>query len=246
MSFILDALKKSENERQRQLGPSLAGVHIGPRRGERPWWAAALVALLIVNLAVLGLVLVRGDDDGRPAPVVAAPAGASPPVDAQGPAAIDGQIPAAQSASPMPANDTPMAPIASPAVRPLDAEADLYEGYSPGEVDPALAAAAAVPAGPPLVRPAGVPESQASFPATSADNELLPNIHEVIAGGTPLPELHLDIHVYSQNPAERFVFVNLRKYIEGQTLAEGPLLERITHEGAVLNQRGRRFLLPRQ
>ena len=28
MSFILDALKKSENERQRQAGPSLADVRI--------------------------------------------------------------------------------------------------------------------------------------------------------------------------------------------------------------------------
>ena len=28
MSFILDALKKSENERQRQVGPSLADVQV--------------------------------------------------------------------------------------------------------------------------------------------------------------------------------------------------------------------------
>ena len=58
--------------------------------------------------------------------------------------------------------------------------------------------------------------------------------------------MRLDIHVYSHNPAERFVFVNMRKYVEGQVLTEGPTVERITPEGAVLNQRGLRFLLPRQ
>ena len=46
MSFILDALKKSENERQRQVGPSLADVRV-VRRGssERPWWVIAVAAL---------------------------------------------------------------------------------------------------------------------------------------------------------------------------------------------------------
>ena len=37
MSFILDALKKSENERQRQVGPSLADVQVGQRRTDKPW-----------------------------------------------------------------------------------------------------------------------------------------------------------------------------------------------------------------
>jgi hypothetical protein len=36
MSFILDALKKSEHARQSQAGPSLADVHLHRPRGERP------------------------------------------------------------------------------------------------------------------------------------------------------------------------------------------------------------------
>jgi hypothetical protein len=38
----------------------------------------------------------------------------------------------------------------------------------------------------------------------------------------------------------------MRKYLEGDTLKEGPNVERITTDGVVLNQRGLRFLLPRQ
>ena len=69
---------------------------------------------------------------------------------------------------------------------------------------------------------------------------------DLAASGKALPDLHLDIHVYSEKPADRFVLVNMRKYTEGQTLSEGPAVERITPEGVVLNNHGLRFLLPRQ
>ena len=55
--------------------------------------------------------------------------------------------------------------------------------------------------------------------------------------------LHLDLHVYVAQPQQRFIFVNSRKYKEGDTLAEGPLVEEITPDGAVLNFRGSRFKL---
>ena len=47
----------------------------------------------------------------------------------------------------------------------------------------------------------------------------------------------------STQPQQRFIFVNSRKYKEGDTLAEGPLVEQITPDGAVLNFRGSRFKL---
>ena len=58
--------------------------------------------------------------------------------------------------------------------------------------------------------------------------------------------MRLDIHVYSNTPTERFVFINMRKYAEGQVIAEGATLERVTPDGAVLSYQGTRFLLPRQ
>jgi hypothetical protein len=56
----------------------------------------------------------------------------------------------------------------------------------------------------------------------------------------------LDVHVYATQPSERFVYINMRKYREGATLAEGPVLERIRRDGVVLNYQGLRFVLPRQ
>ena len=54
-----------------------------------------------------------------------------------------------------------------------------------------------------------------------ADNdEVLPSISEInLTGAQALPELHLDVHVYATNPADRFVYINMRKYHEGITAA---------------------------
>ena len=71
MSFILDALKKSEHERQRHIGPSLADVQVHRRERERPWWVAAVAGLLVVNIGVLAVVLMR--DPAEPQAPVAAP-----------------------------------------------------------------------------------------------------------------------------------------------------------------------------
>lgn len=60
-----------------------------------------------------------------------------------------------------------------------------------------------------------------------------------------LPELHIDIHVYSEIPSERFVFINMKKYIEGDLLIAGLILETITIEGAILSSNNIHFLLPK-
>ena len=243
MSFILDALKKSENERQRQVGPSLADVQVSQRRNDRPWWAVAVAALLVLNLGVLLFVLMR-DGDAKPSTAREdSAANSTAATDARG----GTQMPLPASASRMPRGDASL----DPSVRSLADEAGTAEpGIAPG-LDPQLSAAGNVPEGPPLVRPIEAPAvSPAAIPAATeargGQDEVLPTSMDVAAGGTALPEMHLDIHVYAAKPAERFIFVNMQKYTEGQALKEGPTLERITTDGAVLNHRGLRFLLPRQ
>ena len=67
-----------------------------------------------------------------------------------------------------------------------------------------------------------------------------------VRGLVQLPELHLDIHVYSRTAGERFVFVNMSKYKEKATLEEGPLVAEIVPEGVILDYLGTQFLLPRE
>ena len=247
MSFILDALKKSENERQRTIGPSLADAPVRRAQSERPWWAIAIGALLIVNLVVLIVALTRHSS----APVAEAPT-AQPIAPAQTQSKV-------QEAPRAPATTARNA-APNPSVRSLAEEADAgydntyddgaaspdIQSYDPEPSD--LSAAANVPEGPPMVRPIAPPavaplESQ---PDRAATAEQLPTATALIAGGTQLPDMRLDIHVYSNKPADRFVFINMRKYTEGQVIAEGATLERVTPDGAVLNFQGTRFLLPRQ
>jgi general secretion pathway protein B len=246
MSFILDALKKSENQRQRHIGPSLADVQVRRRESNRPWWVLAVAALLVINLGVLLAVLTRnnaasGNDRAAAAALTPQPASAA----AATPASAD--RPAA-SVRASPAHE-----LASPEVRSLADEAGAFDAAA-SDLSPQLAgpdAAAMVPEGPPMVRPIHPPAvapaaSGAVVESNAADSEVLPTLSDLVASGNALPELHLDMHVHSNNAAERFVFVNMRKYVEGQSLSEGLTVERITADGVILNQRGLRFLLPRQ
>ncbi len=66
MSFILDALKKSESDRQRQSGPSLFEVKVAPPRRALPVWAVAIVVLLAINVVVISWMLLRHSQAQRP------------------------------------------------------------------------------------------------------------------------------------------------------------------------------------
>jgi general secretion pathway protein B len=66
-----------------------------------------------------------------------------------------------------------------------------------------------------------------------------------VAPGANLPELRLDLHVYAQNPQERFALINMRKLHEGDSLQGGVRVESITPDGVVMSHGGTKFLLPR-
>jgi general secretion pathway protein B len=220
MSFILDALKKSEIERQRQTLPGLMDARAAQRRTRLPLWAIALVVLLAINLLVLTFMLTRKSAPAAPA------APAARQVQAPPAAGVD--------APPAPAHFSPL---------------DAPPVYAP-EIPVAAAGGAAViqpPAA--LVSPAHSahrPDPVLSG-ADANDQETLPTVNEIsLSGAQALPELHLDVHVFATNPADRFVYINMRKYHEGAALQEGPILERIRRDGVVLNYQGLRFILPRQ
>lgn len=60
---------------------------------------------------------------------------------------------------------------------------------------------------------------------------------------TAIEKLKLEVLLYGDTPADRMVFINGRKYVEGQGLDAGVAIERITADGAVLAHEGQRFLL---
>jgi general secretion pathway protein B len=275
MSFILDALRKSEHDRQRQTGPGLAEVPVAVAKPRSNLWATAAIALLIVNLIGVGILLLRKASHDAPAaqaPASAAPSATAPAV-TTAPAVSPAPAPQASVTQtlPQPVLQPSAPPARTPGRNPLESE---ISGGHP-DIDASMAASAAsVPAGPPAVTrtPAyggpgsgtvhyePIPEAaaaraiaaemQQSPPQTHAQTQAqaaqqaLPTADEMTASAG-MPRLHLDLHVYSTRPQERFIFVNSHKYGEGATLQEGPTVEQITQHGAVLNYRGNRFLLTR-
>jgi general secretion pathway protein B len=227
MSFILDALKKSEIERQRQTVPGLMDTRIAGRRNRLPIWAVALGVLLGINLLVLSFVLWRKD----------APTAHAPRPAAAATAAADAAPPVTEHFSPLDA-----APVYAPEI-PVSSADGAAPPHSPiARLGSAGGAGSTVGhtvhhADPLLTEPDARDENQ----------EVLPTINEIsLTGAQALPEMHLDVHVYATKPSDRFVYINMRKYHEGATLQEGPTLERIRRDGVVLNFQGLRFILPRQ
>jgi len=201
MSFILDALKKSETERQQQTGAEFSNV---PSRSGEPQslkWLWILGLLLLVNIAFLLVILLRPNDAADTPQVVE-------------------EVPLAQAEITEPSFETQIA--AAKQSQPALADPVLDESQ------PQTAQAAAQPV---------VPSNRGR----------VLTIDEVrLNGSLQMSDLHLDIHVYSENPSERFVFINMTKHREQSQLDEGPAVVEITPEGVILEHQGTTFLLPRE
>ncbi|MGH8243752.1 MAG: general secretion pathway protein GspB [Steroidobacteraceae bacterium] len=214
MSFILDALRKSEIERQRQNGPTMAEFPIAREDRRLPVALIAIGFLLAANLAVVLFFLLR---DSR-----------APAAEAEQVAATT--APAAGPPRPAAPSSTQGASLPQADMPPMTAEAppEYYDGpatFPPDAPDPTL-----------------LPEAPTSDPAVLYE-DAAPEASAAVPAG--LPELSVDLHVFAADPAKRAVFINGRRYTQGAHIAEGPTVEEITREGAVLSYRGRRFLLPR-
>lgn len=224
MSFILDALRKSEHERQRHSGPTLSTAPAAAGSARAPWIFLGLGFLLALNL--LGLVAFWIWRDSE-APTATPPHESAPAASPGTPA--PSRPPATRVIRPLTDETIPAAPESSPPTAPA---------ATPEELLPRPAAGS-------TVTPSSPAQPQSS-PRPSAEPAGVPTIDQLDATATAgLPVLNLDLHVYVADPAKRFVFINGTRYGEGATLKEGPTVERITRDGAVLNHRGVRFLLER-
>ena len=263
MSFILDALRKAERDRNLGRTPSLGDVTAtAPRKpSQRPSpRTLGLIALVMGLLIVTVWLWPRHPPvtapppkaEAPPAAVAAAPAPSSEPVPAQP------MEPVPEPAPPAPeiATAVPTDATLSPDV-PAESIDDLMAEPEP-EPEPAAAIVDDVP--PPEVAATG-PASAPTGDALEADpaptlEEAPPPAEPAAASDAPLlrdmpsdyrgafPALRVDVHVYDDDPARRWVMVNGRKAMEGTTLGEGPTVSRITPEGIVFDFRGRSVLFP--
>jgi general secretion pathway protein B len=230
MSFILDALRKSEHDRERRILPGLVEAPRAQRKNPLLGWIVGLLAtLLILNTIALLYFLLRA-----PAPVA-------------GPVALPAAAPSAAVAATAPSGPAAVytPPPINPAVthRPTRSLAD--EAAASGRTAPYtdVPPIAARPLPTPHREPAGV----TPLAETDGGAAGLPSRRQLPAAlASALPALSVDLHVFSSNPAQRFMVVSGQRVQEGASLAGGVVIEKITPDGAIAVFRGTRFLLTRE
>ena len=226
MSYILEALKKADQEHDIGAVPDLATSHEAERPQPRSYrWPWIIVTLLSIN-AVLVVMLLKDRD-------------AEVPVTAQVPLERQTAL----------TNDQPVQPIQQTSEA-LISEAPTPEKTVLPENEPKLSTGEVVVLPEPAYlqnsRPSILPEEQLDVQmdalTTTKDNSQLPSWYELpqdFRNRLDLPRL--DVHVYSEEPQKRFILVNLEKYREGERLASGLVLEEILPDGMVMSYQGKRF-----
>jgi general secretion pathway protein B len=272
MSYILDALKKAERERHAARIPTLETVHRAPWERRRPQWMWIGAAVVVVNAALL-IWFLRPERMAEtspaspastpatmsrplaPAPSPDAPAPMSPAAAVTTPPEPEPSLPSTSRRAPgttakrleakaePPAAVTPVAPRLEPR-KPQVPDA-------PARPTPATPKVTAPPAVAERVPPAAAPDTPASPPvAASATKPVergtapLPGLQELTpADQEGMPKISLQFLVYSDVPAERLVFINNQKYVEGQSIEGKVVVEGIAPDGAILSYQGKRFKL---
>ncbi len=245
MSYILDALKKSEQERELGQVPTINTVHHAyPIKAKTAWpWIAG--GALLINAVLGGVVYWYINDESRDH------------VNKEASVATHGQAGITPGSQAPTVNE----PQADSAANPTDPSATLT--WPDGEEDAALQSDdsfndpmldntgnAPVPENLPLaeaVNPSvAQPEPSEPEQATQQDSSAIPLLSDMDQPfRASTPPLSIDVHVFSKNIAERFVFVNMVKYREGQMINGQVLLREITPEGVVVNFKGQDFRLAR-
>jgi general secretion pathway protein B len=268
MSYILDALKKAERERDLRQVPTIMTVHEPGAIHRRRYWAVlgALVvcAGILIWLAMFAL-------RTRPHPI-SAQSGAGENQSSNGTEAkrVGASIPVnSSSASPSSlqpavthkseiASEKPIEMKIAPPTEVSGVPRNIFREKAVEDArraSPPVRTEAIMPPGeeeaaedPPL--PAEMIHIQrqlklggAGTPATGAKSDSKPDQTQPASLPEALGKMKMSLLYFSDNRAERTVFINGKKYGEGDHVEGTYLLESITLEGAILSYQGERAIL---
>ena len=230
MSYILDALRKSDQQRQRGAAPTLLAVQTPAVAPKQPALLAygLLVAVVVGVGVVIGWLRPWQTEQRAPEPksFTAKPLESTPREPGPAPSAVAPQPaapelqttqaePAPSETAPQPKLQQKLKTVTRPKAK-LSARAKLETDGPPHDVDPAAADAAV---GPPVLSLA----------------ELPPQIRQA------LPAMTISVHGYSEKPEARLVGINYRILREGDSVVPGLELQQITPDGMIFSFKGYRF-----
>lgn len=225
MSYILDALRKSDQQRRLGGVPTLAYAQVVPAAPERSAILQNGLRGLILIVSIGMLIVWLRPPLPEPAAIatiaaVAAPPLASPPRPAVPPPAASAKLQPEPTRPEVPAAVALIPALAVPAPRrkpPATARSETRN------MPPAAVVAS----------PDGAGDALPRKPMASSD--LPSSIRKT------LPVMSVAVHAYSATPRDRLVSINGRMLREGDTLAPDLKLEQITSDGMIFTYRGYRF-----
>lgn len=237
MSYILEALKKLEQKRQRERMPDLLTIQeeVSPVNKKRPLWPFITVGLILLNAIFVFLFL-------RDAPwtnSVQPPAHQSrvnreSPVPAPSTAVEkkEQQVPEVKNDAPPPEQkDVIRSTPSQPQVPVPKKTAPVQSPSKTAVVQPAPLVKTKDEVLPKIIKPSQPRGTMLSIKELPADVK------------TSLPELKMTVHSYNEQIQTRFVIINNGIYREGQSITVDLKVEQITQNGVIFNYQGHRFLL---
>lgn len=239
MSYILDALTKAAQQRDRQV-PVVQRLLSPAPRPRSPWSYASgrLLAALALNAVLLGAVLFWWL---RPAPITVTSERITAPESSPTSASPTPSPRSLVKLEPLPTTDTRLEnPVAPTPERSADGPIASAKPGAPAAAPPPPAA----PSAPPVRPRSGTPTIQAPPPVTPAPTS--PSPPSVAARPPTVPQtsaLRLEALIYADAPAERMVFINGRRYREGDSIDGRLRVEEIREDGVELSDQGRRFIV---
>lgn len=263
MSYILDALKRADADRERGHVPGLhsqAGgepgrsatgrrlnAAVAARWSSRKGWTVGWLVLVAGLLAVAALFWRTSADPHPPSSDTPRPvdmAAAAPPTSAAPATGMPAAPPPALTATDEPRAATSVGPVlpilappeppAAPVNRSVSATATRQTTPPAIEETPPASAAALAPAA-----AASAPAGRAGGAPAAAPVPRFADLPPETRA--QLPAVSISGSTYSQNPAHRMLIANGKVVQEGSEVAPGLKLETIGPRSAVLNHQGTRY-----
>ncbi len=211
MSYILDALKKSEQERARQMNQaiSLQDSTSISLAAETPFRSINRILLSVALVTVItgllyGLTLLSG------------------------------------KSAPVPVENTPQVTALADDITPAAETVTLRQAPPVAAVTPAVGATPVPLQQTPVSTPSPAPETaidselRETAPRAGVETRSLPPL----ASLRRIPQLMITSHIYSPVPEKRTVSMNNREWNEGDLIAPGIILKEITPGGILLDVDG--------
>ena len=240
MSYILDALRKSDQQRQRGTAPTLLTAQATQVAPKQP--AFSLNGWLAAVLVVAGIVIgwLR-------------PWQTEPPAPATEPRAVQSLAPHPAVLAPhsVASDTTGKSEPEQPArAAPYTAQPALASESAAREPEPTAVARSQTHATLPDAA-TGIPQ-EAAAPAPGSPvgtgqaeagrEDKVVSLSELPASiRQEIPSISISFHVYSSNPEARRVMINNELLRQGESLSTGLGVEQITPDGVVISYKGYRF-----